>query len=102
MSVSAVVLRSPAAPPKSVPGYMPVATQSDFASYWLPLADAGGLNAVRSFDRGVPPPRDALPTVIQQLPPSRALGAGSALKPPVEEHLLSRIDRLRELLAEAD
>lgn len=100
MSVGAVVVRSLSAPrDDSVPGYLPVATESEFARYWLPLATDGGLNLVSEFEPGIAlKPRD-LPGAVHQLEALSDLISDAPFEPAVSERILTRVADLRDLLA---
>lgn len=100
MSVSAVVVRPVSAPPREgAPGYLPVATESEFARYWLPLATLGGLNVVRRFQPGVALRSGDLPHAVHELETLSDLVHQAPLEPSVSARILTRVSDLRALLA---
>jgi hypothetical protein len=103
MSVGVVVLRSLSARPNTAaPSYLPVATESEFVRYWLPLATAHGLDVVRQFEPGVSLKSDDLPVAVDELDTMRDLVNEAPLDPPVAEHMLTRMADLRRLLTTVD
>ncbi|WP_437793350.1 hypothetical protein [Sorangium sp. So ce693] len=70
---------------------VPVAAQATFKEFWVPAAEALGLQWVPLFETGIPVERSDLPGVIRELAALRALWVSSE---PHREAILERLDRL--------
>lgn len=92
MSVAAIVTLKPGiVPPPGFPasGYLPVATEAQFVSYWLPIATSAKLSLIAEFGSGVVIPPAEISEVDSELEVFAAL-APAALPRPEAEHRRTR------------
>ncbi|KYF90516.1 hypothetical protein BE20_05740 [Sorangium cellulosum] len=82
---------------------VPVAAQATFKEFWVPAAEALGLQWVPLFETGVPVERSDLPDVIRELEALRAWCVSSeSLRETILERLARLIDELNKINSSDD
>jgi len=103
VSVAALVTLKPdAQPPEGLPvaGYLPVATESEFYRYWLPIATRCDLDVVAAMGHGISLGPADLTEADAQL--ARLAAEVPVLPAAVAARIVDRVRLLRELLALLD
>jgi hypothetical protein len=82
--------------------YLPLATQIDFQKYWLPIAEALGLQWVPLFVGGVTLVPEDIPAVLYELGRMQEAIAAADLPQRLQAQMLKRNGHIASLLTEID
>jgi hypothetical protein len=84
------------------PSYLPLATESEFHRFWLPLAEANELHWVPQFAAGVSVDGPAVAELVAELEILAQAAPSSQLPATASAKIADRARRARELLAGLD
>ena len=82
--------------------YLPLATESDYHAYWLPLANKNNLEWLPLFTSGISLKTEDIPYVLNELSEMQKAIAIADLSPERKEEMLERTNHLIQLLAGLD